>query len=595
VQTLVDVPRIVGATRHRHRPSHAAPASLQITPAFACLVALALVVAGAALGSVSTGGALAATAVPAADTGSGAGAGGGGQSVSIMNGMSKAFASSPSAAELPAATAPPAPAPPSLEGAPALRAHELFGFAPYWTLPTSSGFDLAGLTTLAYFSVDVSGDATVQQSGPGWVGYQSQALATLVTRAHGAGDRVVLTASCFDQAALDKMAADPTSGPRLAASLVALVAAKNLDGVNLDFEGKGSKDQAGLDTLVAAVSSAVHNANPHWQMTMDTYASSAGDPSGFYDIAGLAPSVDGFFVMAYDMNNKTTPSPTAPLTGAGFTDLDAVQQYAAVVSPSKMILGVPYYGYDWPTAGPGLGDPATGPPSPLSYSQIAALGGHVYWDPTTQTPWTSYQVGTQWHETFFDDPTSMALKAQLANTYHVAGLGIWALGMEGNAPAMQAALKGNATIVKGLRPGPGASVVTTTTTTTVTTPAGYTYTATWNGTAVTLTPVDPASLTGDAGPVTGQLTGFATNDPTRQCLDAEPGIPVMALAASAGVYGVATAPPRDCASGAWEFTIPAGSPPNDTTTTTTSTTEADPTSTTSTSTPSTTSTTSPHG
>ena len=163
---------------------------------------------------------------------------------------------------LPAATAPPAPAPPSLEGAPALRPHEMFGFAPYWTLPSSSGFNLAGLTTLAYFSVDVGGDATVQQSGPGWVGYQSQALADLVTRAHGAGDRVVLTASCFDQSALDKMAADPTAGARLGASLVQLVAAKNLDGVNIDFEGKGSKDQAGLDTLVAAVSSAMHAGQP---------------------------------------------------------------------------------------------------------------------------------------------------------------------------------------------------------------------------------------------------------------------------------------------------------------------------------------------
>ncbi len=126
----------------------------------------------------------------------------------------------------------------------------------------------------------------MQQSGPGWVGYQSQALADLVTRAHGAGDRVVLTASCFGQSALDKMAADPTAGARLGASLVQLVAAKNLDGVNLDFEGRGSKDQAGLDTLVAAVSSAMHQANPHWQVTMDTYASSAGDPAGFYDIPG---------------------------------------------------------------------------------------------------------------------------------------------------------------------------------------------------------------------------------------------------------------------------------------------------------------------
>jgi len=416
------------------------------------------------------------------------------------------------------------------------------------------------------------------------VGYESQALADLVTRAHGAGDRVVLTASCFAQGALDQMAADPGAGPRLATALVALVTAKNLDGVNIDFEGKGNKDQAGLDTLMAAVSSAMHQANPHWQVTMDTYASSAGDPSGFYDIRGLAPSVDGFFVMAYDMNSRSTPSPTAPLTGAGFTDLEAVQEYAAAVAPSKVILGVPYYGYDWPTVGPGLGDPATGPPTPLSYSKMAAIGGHVYWDPTTQTPWTSYQVGTQWHQTFFDNPTSLALKAQLADAYHIAGVGIWALGMEGSAPAMQAALQGNAPPVKGLRPGPRA---TATTTTTAVAPAAYSYQGTWNGSSVTLSPVDPASLSGAlASQAQGQLTAFATDDPARACLESELGLPVTALAGEPGVYAVTTSPPTDCAPGAWEFTVATGpqgnAPPTSTTTSTSS--PPDPTSTTSTTT-----------
>jgi hypothetical protein len=558
---------------------------LRINPIVAGVATLSLAVGGATLGSLDTGGAVAATTV---DPGGGAGnAGSAGANVSIMNGMAKAFASAPTTADLPPATAAPAPAPPSLEGAPALRPHEIFGFAPYWTLPSSSGFDLAGVTTLAYFSVGVGGDAAVQQSGPGWVGYQSQALADLVTRAHGAGDRVVLTVSCFGQSALDKLAADPTAGARLGASLGALVAAKNLDGVNIDFEGKGSEDQAGLDTLVAAVSAAMHGANPHWQVTMDTYASAAGDPTGFYDIPGLAPSLDGFFVMAYDMNNKKTPSATAPLIGAGFTDVKAVQQYTAVVPPSKVILGVPYYGYDWPTAGPGLGDPATGPATPLDYAQISAIGGHVYWDPTTQTSWTSYQVGTQWHQTFFDTPTSLALKAQWANANHIAGLGIWAMGMEGSAPAMQAALEGGAPIVKGLPPGPVGSPVTTTTTTVPTT---YSYSGTWNGAAVSLTVVDPGAVAGTpAGPASAPLTGFVTDDPARSCLEAEASLTVTALGGSPGVYVVSAAPPTDCAAGTWEFTVALSPPGATSTTTTTASTPPGPGSTSTTSTTSTTS------
>ena len=313
---------------------------------------------------------------------------------------------------LPAATSTPAPSPPALAAIPNLQPHEVFGFAPYWTLAQSSGFDVKDMSTLAYFSLDVNGDGTVAESGPGWVGYESQDLVDLVDRAHAAGDRVVLTITSFDQHSLDELTSDPSAPGHLTSALVPLITAKSLDGVNIDFEGNGPRDRVGLDNLVSSVSSQLRAVNPHWQITMDTYASSAGDPAGFYDIAGLDPSVDGFFVMAYDMENPDTPSPTAPLVGNGDTDTSALEQYEAVVPRSKIVLGVPAYGYDWPTSGAELGSPATGPATPVSYAQIASMSSPVYWDPDTETPWTSYEQGNQWHEVFFDNPTSIALKAR---------------------------------------------------------------------------------------------------------------------------------------------------------------------------------------
>ena len=115
--------------------------------------------------------------------------------------------------------------------------------------------------------------------------------------------------------------------------------------------------------------------------------------------------------MAYDMNNPSVPSPTAPLIGGSFNDTEALQQFTSVVPASKVILGVPYYGYDWPTTDGSSTAQATGGEAPLSDSVITSSGEPTYWDPSTQTAWTSYQVGTQWHETYFDDPTSLALKA----------------------------------------------------------------------------------------------------------------------------------------------------------------------------------------
>ncbi len=492
---------------------------------------------------------------------------------------------------LPVATSAPAPAPPSLAATPPLQSHEIFGYAPYWTLPQSSAFDVKNITTLAYFSVDANADGTLNQSGSGWNGYQSQDLVNLVSRSHAAGARVVLTVTCFSQSSLNAITSDPNAAARLSSALIGAVSAKNLDGVNFDFEGEGTADRQGLTSLITAVAKSLHAANPHWQVTMATYASAAADSAGFYDVAGLAPALDGFFVMAYDMNDRHVPSATAPLVGGGYNDTEALQQFTAVVPPQKVILGVPYYGYDWPTSDNTRTAQATGGESPLSDAQISSSGHPTYWDASTQTAWTAYQVGTQWHQTFFDDPTSLALKAQLAGIFHIAGLGIWALGMDGNNPAMLAALLGNAPAVKDLQTGPTASA---------TAPAGsgFTSTGVWNGAGVALTPVVPPPSFGTVQYL-GTLAGFQTNDPALACLEGGPPINVWTFSVLPGVDVVVADSSSYCAAAMWTFPTPpgqpAGPPPSSTTTTslppTTSSVTSPPT--TSTSTTTTTTTTSP--
>ena len=193
----------------------------------------------------------------------------------------------------------------------------MFGFAPYWTLSQSSGFDLSQISTIAYFSIGVNADGSLDESGPGWNGYQSQALASLITQAHAAGDRVVLTVNDFDQGSLDQLTSSSTAPATLAAALIGAIQAKNMDGVNFDFEGQGSGDQAGLTNLITQVSAAIHHVNPDYQVTMDTYASAAGDTNGFYNIGALAPAVNAFFVMAYQLNLESGPSSVSPLDEHG--------------------------------------------------------------------------------------------------------------------------------------------------------------------------------------------------------------------------------------------------------------------------------------
>ena len=570
--------------------------------------------------------------IPASTTSSASG-------TAASSGAGTASPSTPAAANLPPATSQPAPAPPSLAGATPLRSHEVFGFAPYWTLSQSAGFDVSQLSTIAYFSVGVNADGTINESGAGWQGYQSQALVDLITRAHAAGDRVVLTVSIFDQKSLDELTSSATAPETLARSLIWLIVAKNLDGVNLDFEGTGSADQAGLTNLVTAVSAAVHGANSRYQVTMDTYASSAGDPNGFYDIKALAPAVDAFFVMDYELNLQSAPAASSPLTSGNFSISTSIDQYAAAVPSSKVILGLPFFGVDWPTTDGTLDATATGPATYLSDAQVTASGHPIYWDSVTDTGWTSYQVGTQWHETFFEVPTGLYDAAHMAQAANLAGVGIWALGMDADDASMMSALLGFSPAAKNLPSGPGAttpSVASTTSATattagstttstsgrsgspgtsgtsgtpgteTTTTETGSTttstgdagsgldtsvppdfptpssttsststttsstsattstseptvvespsdtYSGTWNGAAVTLTPAPSSTVV--SGSPAGSLTSFATSNPAATCLSSSNGLPVYPVPGQAGEYVVATNEPTDCVSTFFTFT-----------------------------------------
>ncbi len=452
------------------------------------------------------------------------------------------------------ATTTPTAAPAALVNQPPLATRENFAFAPYWTLPQSSTFGITGLSTLAYFSIDVNPNGTLDESGSGWNGFQSQDLTNLISRAHAAGARVVLTVTDFDQGSLDALTSSPSAPGTLSSALIPLLDAKSLDGVNFDFEGDGSADQAGLTNLISSVAAALRGADPHWQITMDTYASSAGDSGGFYDIPALAPAVDAFFVMDYELNLQGAPTAASPLTSGQFSSLTTLQQYRSAVPASKVILGVPFFGIDWPTDNGTMAAGAAGGANDIPDSQAAA-NGPEYWDPVTDTAWTSYQIGNQWHESYYEGLNGLFDVAQLAAHYGARGVGIWALGMENDDAQMIAALDG---IDPGAPPGTGpqatsssaapaapapaapaapaagptapASAPGTTTppsatsessspppSPTTTTTAAPFITAQRTGKTIRLTPVDASQVARLA--IDGQITDFQTNEPPYSCLN----------------------------------------------------------------------------
>jgi GH18 family chitinase len=355
----------------------------------------------------------------------------------------------PSASSLPAAQAAAGSGQLLANLAAPLRPHEVFGFAPSWTLGQQASFDVSRLSTIAYFGVDVTADGSLSTTGAGWSALQGSDLARLVTRAHQAKTRVVLVAKTFDPATLHSLASEPTAVKRLGSQLADVLSAKGLDGVNLDFEGPGNGDRVGFTTFIRGLAYQLHQVDRGWQVSVDTFASAAMDSAGLIDVPALATSVDAFFVMTYDMNSSGTPAPTAPLRGPGWNDTRAMFSYLSVVPGAKVILGIPFYAYAWPTANGAPGAATVGPARAMTYAQLAVAGGQVSWAAAQGVVWTAFRDRSgQWWQAYFDDPQSVGLKARLANQLGLAGVGVWALGMDGGDPAMMSALLGQASPVK---------------------------------------------------------------------------------------------------------------------------------------------------
>jgi hypothetical protein len=357
-----------------------------------------------------------------------------------------------------------APSPANAQGAAAPPRHparEVLAFAPYWALGQERSWDYRLLTTVAYFGVDIRGDGGIDTSAAnhGWRGWNSQQLVQLIGDAHRHGVRVDLVVKQFDS---DQINALVTSRPATQAAIgniVRLLAARGLDGVNVDLEGHTTSEharaQAGMTSFLAQLTARVHAWRRGATVTVDTNVGSAGWDDGLFDIRALAPHVDAFFVMAYDMVFKDLccrAGPNAPLHPYPPYDVsDAVRQYLAKAPPSKIILGMPLYGYKWSTKGDGPNSETTSPPEPDGYASALAdvrcVQDHrlhvsgPHWDATAGSHWIAwYSPATgdpcggnrgSWRELYYEDAASIGLKLDLVNARGLEGAGLWALGYQG--------------------------------------------------------------------------------------------------------------------------------------------------------------------
>ena len=318
---------------------------------------------------------------------------------------------------------------------------DVYGYLPYWEMDRDieEYLDWNALSAISLFSVTPGSTGALNRSAAGYVAITSERGHRVAAAARARGVRVEIAFTSFGNARNAAFFGAPEAQAIAIAQLRALVQDVGADGVNVDVELISGAWFPAYGTFVRALRAALRADNPDASVSVATNGNTSGARMAKVAVDNGA---DRVFLMGYSYRSAGSDpgaiapivcrSPCAELDLSGSLDL-----YAGEGVPNgRIILGLPYYGLTWETAGPSLGDPATasgGTFTPeLNVDTLAALAPTIQYDPGESVSWfvrRDPSTGT-YRQTFFDTPRSLAPKYQLAIDRHLAGVGIWALGYD---------------------------------------------------------------------------------------------------------------------------------------------------------------------
>ncbi|XP_077994306.1 di-N-acetylchitobiase-like [Glandiceps talaboti] len=231
-------------------------------------------------------------------------------------------------------------------------------------------------------------------------------------------------------------------------SQLSLVKNRFMDGINIDTEDVliDPKSRNLLTELVNKTTHVFHEHIPGSQVTFDIAWTQKCYDQGFrcYDYKGLADVTDFLFVMDYDEMGGIKETCVADANSPINKTISGMEDYIkSGISPDKLVLGVPWYGYDypcqnltkntcviehkpfWPVCDENVG-------TEKNYAVIMKLlannatSGRL-WNDEKKSPFFNYKdISTNSvHQIWYDDPESLKYKYDYVLNRKLRGVGSW--------------------------------------------------------------------------------------------------------------------------------------------------------------------------
>lgn len=326
----------------------------------------------------------------------------------------------------------------------------VYGFVPYWNL--KKAIIQPELTHFAYFSLTVGADGSLLQtidgeSDPGFSRLSSDEFLELSNQTLAQQGAVDLVLAQFNADDITTFLGSKKAQENLIMQLDNILLAYPFNGINIDIELNGSgTDQLrnNLSEFMRLLRAHLDTKYSHITLSIDMYAGAASGQQ-LWDVEAIGKEVDYIVVMAYDFHRRTSPQagPVAPLFGGReLWDSDInqhLQAFIEKVPKEKILLGVPFYGYEWQTTSRDSQShtfPDTG--ATASVERVIELLKNKeefkvqeHWNEYALSPYLSYEEDGNIYVIYYENPRSISYKLDYVNQLDIAGIAIWALGYEG--------------------------------------------------------------------------------------------------------------------------------------------------------------------
>jgi spore germination protein len=253
----------------------------------------------------------------------------------------------------------------------------------------------------------------------------------LVKGLTGVQKRVLLFANLnqagFSRAVAQAILNDPQVQARAIDAMLAKATQFGVAGIQIDFEDIAPADRQAYTNFLKRVK---EKTQPKGLTLSAAVPAKTGDTrtgwGGAFDYPAIGQIVDYLYIMAYD--EHWSGGPPGPVASLNWTE--KVVRYAAGVIPTqKIVLGIPFYGYDWPVNGQ-AGAKARAFGSGRMTSRMAESSASVKWDPVAAENVATYKAAEGDRVVWFPDQRSLDAKLRVAYQYNLKGIAIWRLGFE---------------------------------------------------------------------------------------------------------------------------------------------------------------------